>query len=229
MATSGRYRALEQAGLLHPAPEAILDAPLTRAENFGRRSKIVIQKCAQQHRVPLLRSQSFQRAIHLGGEASPQGRVRRQRRVRLAGNTVPEPPQPAHALQLPAGDGGDVEEPARDHGFLPQSATAPAQNKEHRARDLRGLGRITRPPKRRGMNEPQIAFDQRVQAIRIMMARPRFETFSIRGYWNCAAGRLQRIRRPIFQGTFSKRKFLLRSPDNLRPVTWFRASRVNAK
>jgi hypothetical protein len=74
-------------------------------------------------------------------------------------------------------------------------ACAPGQNKEHRARDLCGLGRIARPPKRRGMNEPQIAFNQRLQAIRITMARPGFETFSIRGSWNCAAGSLQRIGR----------------------------------
>jgi len=46
------------------------------------------------------------------------------------------------------------------------------------------------PPKRRGMNERQIAFDQRLQAIRITMARPGFETFSIRGFWTCAAGSL---------------------------------------
>jgi cobalamin biosynthesis Mg chelatase CobN len=45
------------------------------------------------------------------------------------------------------------------------------------------------------MNEHQIAFDQRLQAIRITMARPRFETFSIRGSWNCAAGSLQQVRR----------------------------------
>jgi hypothetical protein len=45
------------------------------------------------------------------------------------------------------------------------------------------------------MNEHQIAFDQRLQATRITMARPGFETFSIRGSWNCAAGSLQRIRR----------------------------------
>src|SRR5438552_4576111 len=115
------------------------------------------------------------------------------RRARFAGNPLPEPPESAHALQLPAGDGRDVEEPTREHGFLPQSARAPGQNKEHRARDLCGLGRIARPPKRRGMNEPQIAFDQRLQAIRITMARPGFETFSIRDFWNCAAGSLQRI------------------------------------
>jgi hypothetical protein len=40
------------------------------------------------------------------------------------------------------------------------------------------------------MNEPQIAFDQRLQAIHITMTRPRFETFSIRGPWNCVAGSL---------------------------------------
>ena len=54
--------------------------------------------------------------------------------------------------------------------------------KEQREWDLCGLGRIARPPKRRGMNEPQIAFDQRLQALRITMARPRFETFSIRAF-----------------------------------------------
>jgi len=96
----------------------------------------------------------------------------------------------ALSRELPAGDGGDVEEPVREHGVLPQSARAPGQNKEHRARDLCGLGRIARPPQRRGMNEPQIAFDQRLQAGRITMARPGFETFSIRGSWNCAAGSL---------------------------------------
>jgi hypothetical protein len=41
-------------------PDTLLDAPLTCAENFRRGSKIVVQKCAQQHRVPLLRWQSFQ-------------------------------------------------------------------------------------------------------------------------------------------------------------------------
>jgi hypothetical protein len=114
------------------------------------------------------------------------------RRTRLATNPLPEPSEPVEALsrELPAGDGCDVEEPAREHGVLPQSARAPGQNKEHRARDLCCLGCIARPPKRRGMNEPQIAFDQRLQAIRITMARPRFKTFSIRGSWNCAAGRL---------------------------------------
>src|SRR6185436_17269694 len=180
-----------------PAPDSLLNASLTRAENFGRGSKIVIQKCAQQHRVPLLRSQSFQRAIHLGREVSPQGRIRRQRRARLAGNPVPESPQSAKALsrELSTGDGCDVEEPTREHGVLPQSARAPDQNKEHRARDLCGLGRIARPPKRRGMNEPQITFDQRLQANRITMARPGFETFWIRGSWSWAAGSLQRIRR----------------------------------
>ena len=40
------------------------------------------------------------------------------------------------------------------------------------------------------MNEPQIVFDQRLQALRITMARPGFETFSIRGFWTCAAGSL---------------------------------------
>jgi hypothetical protein len=176
--------------LFHPALKALLDAPLTRAENFGCGSKIVIEKCAQQHGVPLLRSQSFQRAIHLGREASPEGRVRRQRGARLAGNPLPEPPESANALELPAGDGCDVEQPAREHGFLPQSARAPGQNKKHRSRDLRSLGRIARPPKRRGINKPEIAFDQRLQAIRMMMARPGFETFSIQGSWNCAAGSL---------------------------------------
>jgi hypothetical protein len=101
---------------------------------------------------------------------------------------MPEPTESAHAIQLPAGDGGDVEEPAREHGVFPQPACAPGQNKKHRARDLGGLGRIARPPKRRGMNEPQIAFDQRLQAIRITMAHPGFETFSIRDSWKCAAG-----------------------------------------
>jgi hypothetical protein len=110
--------------------------------------------------------------------------------MRLAGNPPPEPSESAHALQLPAGDGCDVEEPTRKHGLLPQSARAPGQNKEHRARDLCGLGRTARPPHRRGMNEPQIAFDQRLQALRITMARPRFETFSIRRSWNCAADSL---------------------------------------
>ena len=76
-------------------------------------------------------------------------------------------------------------------GVLPQSARAPGQNKEHRARDFCGLGRIARPPKHRGMNEHQIAFDQRLQAIRITMAHPGFETFSIRSSWNCAAGSLR--------------------------------------
>jgi hypothetical protein len=52
-----------------------------------------------------------------------------------------------------------VEKPAREHGVLPQSARATGQNQEHRARDLCGLSRIARPPKRRGMNEHQIAFD----------------------------------------------------------------------
>jgi hypothetical protein len=70
---------------------------------------------------------------------------------------------PTHALQLSAGDGCDVEEPTRGHGFLPQTARAPGQNKKHRARELCGLGRIARPPKRRGMYERQIAFDQRLQ------------------------------------------------------------------
>ena len=99
----------------------------------------------------------------------------------------------ALSRELPAGDGCDVEEPTREHGVPPQSARAPGQNKEHRARDLRGLGRIARLPKRRGINEHQIAFDQRLQAIRITMARPGFETFSIQGFWNCAAGGLHRL------------------------------------
>src|SRR6185503_15449516 len=73
------------------------------------------------------------------------------------------------------------------------SARAPGQNKEHRARGLRGLGRIACPPKRRGMNEPQIAFGQRQQALRITMARPGFEAFSIRGSWNGAAGKRLRL------------------------------------
>ena len=47
--------------------------------------------------------------------------------------------------------------------------------------------------KRRGMNEPQIALHQFPQAIRITMARPGFETFSIRGSWNCAAGSLHAL------------------------------------
>ena len=83
-----------------------------------------------------------------------------------------------------------MEEPAREHGILPQSARTPGQNKKHRARDLCGLGRIARPPQRRRMNEPQIAFDQRLQAVRITLARPGFETFSIRDSWNCVAGGL---------------------------------------
>jgi hypothetical protein len=57
---------------------------------------------------------------------------------------------------------------------------APGQNQEYRAHDLCDLGRIAHPPKRRGMNAHQIAFDQRLQALRITMARPGFETFSIR-------------------------------------------------
>jgi hypothetical protein len=69
-----------------------------------------------------------------------------------------------------------VEEPSREHGSLLQSARAPGQNKEHRVRDFYGLGRIARPPKRRGMNEHQIAFDQRLQAAHITMAPPGFET-----------------------------------------------------
>jgi hypothetical protein len=76
--------------LFHPALNALLNAPLTRAENFGRGNNIVIQESTQQHRVSLLRSQSFQRAIHLGCEASPQGRVWRQRGARFARNPMPK-------------------------------------------------------------------------------------------------------------------------------------------
>jgi hypothetical protein len=45
------------------------------------------------------------------------------------------------------------------------------------------------------MNEYQITFDQHLQASLITMARPGFETFSIRGSWNCAAGSQQRVKR----------------------------------
>jgi hypothetical protein len=47
---------------------------------------------------------------------------------------------------------------------------------------LQYLAAVFEPPQRRGMNEPQIAFDQRLQAGRITMARPGFETFSIRTF-----------------------------------------------
>ena len=121
----------------------------------------MIQKSAQQHRVPLFRSQSFQRAINFGCETSPQRRIWRQRRVRPAENPFPEASESVNALlpDLPAGDGGDVEEPTREHRVLPQLARSPGQNQEHRTSGFRGLGRIARPPQRRGMNEHQIAFD----------------------------------------------------------------------
>jgi hypothetical protein len=45
-------------------------------------------------------------------------------------------------------------------------------------------------PQRRGINERQVAVDQRLQALGVTMARPRFETFSIRGSWTYAAGSL---------------------------------------
>src|SRR5436190_9042770 len=64
----------------------------------------------------------------------------------------------------------------------------PRLNKKHSARDLGGLGRIVRPPKRRGINEPQIAVDQRAQAICITMAYPGCEAFSIRAPGTCAVG-----------------------------------------
>ena len=101
------------------------------------------------------------RAINSGREARPQSRVRRQRRARLAANPLPQPAQSAKTLsrELPRSDRCDVEEPAREHGFLRQSVRAPGQNKKHRARDLRGLSPIARLPQRRGINEPQIAFD----------------------------------------------------------------------
>ena len=55
---------------------------------------------------------------------------------------APEPTEPgeALALELPAGDGGDVEEPAREHGFLFESVRAPGENQENGAGDLGGLG-----------------------------------------------------------------------------------------
>jgi hypothetical protein len=46
------------------------------------------------------------------------------------------------AVSEMTGDGCDVEEPACEHRFLPQSACAPGQNQEHCTRNFCGLGRI---------------------------------------------------------------------------------------
>ena len=52
------------------------------------------------------------------------------------------------------------------------------------------LNPLPPPPPPSPPPPPPSTPDQRLQAIRITMARPRFETFSIRGSWNCAAGSL---------------------------------------
>jgi hypothetical protein len=59
-----------------------------------------------------------------------------------------ESPDPAHTLQLPARDGCDMEEPAREQGFPSQRMRAAGQNSEHRAGDLYRLDPIARAPKR---------------------------------------------------------------------------------
>jgi len=70
---------------------ALLNAPLARAENFGRGSKIVIQKCAQQHAFRcFVCNRSSARSIWARGEST--GSRLRQRRARLLGNPVQSRP-----------------------------------------------------------------------------------------------------------------------------------------